>query len=377
MKDAFERLYRDMLEEEARLRRLAETQARGLVQVLQEVATRVAPDMVDALQKQTPDAWSSLSPDVWRAFFARVRWERDGWGQGNGHRLERLRQLEAEVATLRAEVARLQEENARLQAAVARAPAEEERPDDAPAQGTVTLPPLPKRPPRAFQAFLSAQAWEREMLALGLMGVTGYAMRVAIAQALGERLGVNWRSGSVKRIFQRLADNGLLEEAIFDVGGRQVALVRLTERGRALLQAWGVRAVENEWERLERLHGGEAQGKHAALVVAFAYNARRFGYETEICPPVEGPARPDIALHRAGETVYVEVEAESGEPERRMRKWRHLADLQGFVALAADTPETRTRLVTEAKAAKTHGKATDVITLMTRDSQEDLWLEEW
>ncbi len=372
MSDPFERMYRDMLEEEARLRRLAEEQARGLAAVLREVATRLDPERVDALQRENPAALRSLSPQVWRAFFTSLRPNgRSGRAWGSDPGTARVRELEGEVAALRAEVERLRQENARLQEQVRRGKKDGERPGKG-----VSLPPLPSRPPRGFESYLG-KAWQREMTALGVMAVTGYAMRVAVAQALGDVLGINWRSGSVKRLFRRLVENGLIEETHFDVGGRQVALVRLTERGKALLQAWGVRAAENEWERLERLHGGEAQGKHAALVVAFAHNARQFGYETEVCPPVKGPAEPDVALRRDGRTLYVEVEAASGTDERRMKKWRNLADLQGFVALAADTAETRTQLVAEAKAAKTHGKATDVITLMTRESQDDIWLEEW
>ena len=91
---------------------------------------------------------------------------------------------------------------------------------------------------------------------------------------------------------------------------------------------------------------------------------------SEACPTVEGDWQPDVAITENNETIYVEVEAESGDTERRMRKWKRLAELQGSIALCALTPEQRQRLVSEASAVCPQGKATDLNTLFKQDA---LW----
>ena len=125
-----------------------------------------------------------------------------------------------------------------------------------------------------------------------------------------------------------------------------------------------------------RLHGGEDQQGHALLVLLFAWQARKRGWDVAVCPPVNGPAKPDVLIEKGGESIYVEVEGESGTPERRMRKWRNMVDLQGFVALVAPDEGTRRRLAQEAKAASRRGMATDIKYLLDH-LEAPLWADTW
>jgi hypothetical protein len=145
------------------------------------------------------------------------------------------------------------------------------------------------------------------------------------------------------------------------------------------LRACGVQPVSSEWDRLLATHGGSAQTAHAGLVCTFTYHARRRGYATTVCPEVIGPAAPDAHVSRNDESLYVEVEDESGSSERRMRKWRNQAALQGRAALVAVTPAARTNLVNEACAAGVeHGVASDLQTLIeTQEIGGPLWVVEW
>ena len=262
------------------------------------------------------------------------------------------------------------------------------------AQGTdVHLPPMPALAPGRFADQL--RNWPRESLALVALGVTGWSMRFAIAELMSAKLGdVQPNAGSLRRVFANLARRGFwiedkvvvngvhrTEEADQRTPGMQTTLilVRLTELGRDVLRACGVQPVSSEWDRLLAAHGGSAQTAHAGLVCTFTYHARRRGYATTVCPEVIGPAAPDAHVSRNDESLYVEVEDESGSSERRMRKWRNQAALQGRAALVAVTPAARTNLVNEACAAGVeHGVASDLQTLIeTQEIGGPLWVVEW
>ena len=243
------------------------------------------------------------------------------------------------------------------------------------------LPPaalsLPAAPPSRFASLF--RTWERDGLVLALLASTGWSLRHAIDEALAERVGIAVGSGSTKRVFNRLEKSGLITQPVYDLGNLQAAILLLTEKGSSVAKAIGFDPVPSEWTVLMREHGGDQQAKHAALCCTFAYQARKRGWTLQFCPTVEGPAKPDALIDTDDTSIYVEVEAESGEPERRMRKWRNLADLQGFVALCANTASVRERLVAEARAAARHGMATDVASLIqrTRNDDDELWVERW
>jgi len=222
-------------------------------------------------------------------------------------------------------------------------------------------------------------------------------MRYALAELMSARLGgVRPNAGSLRRLFDNLAQGGFWHEQKLAVRGLQrpaagddlpptgreettLILVRLTDLGREVLQACGVEPIPAEWDRLRTAHGGSAQTAHAGLVCTFTYHARRRGYTTSVCPEVAGLAAPDVQVTRSEGSLYVEVEDESGSSERRLHKWRNQAALQGYVALAAVTPLARTNLINEARAAgAAHGVATDLQTLVaTQETGGPLWLVEW
>jgi hypothetical protein len=108
--------------------------------------------------------------------------------------------------------------------------------------------------------------------------------------------------------------------------------------------------VESEWERLMRLHQGEDQPKHAALVIAAAFNAEQYlaGCTTLICPPSPWPrTAPDLYIEWAGKRLYVECErtAQRKAASEASQRWQLQVAYQGAVAIVADTEKSRRLLV--------------------------------
>lgn len=351
--------YAQLLEEERKLRNIAEGKVRELYALLEELAVLLAAEEVEKIRREKRGYFSELSVSEWRKFFLDVI-SRDGHGWG----AKRNTDIE-ELERLRREIKRLQEENERLKKAKV-----EENTVKVTCQAPIHE--LPVRPPAAYASLFAD--WRREGAALGILAQTGWSMRLAIAEELGKRFGISARAGSLKRMFVRLKKNGLIDEHQESIAGTKVACVCLTEKAKNIMRECGMEVVESEWERLMRLH--EGQKKHAAMVCVFTYHARRYGYTTEVCPDAFESFRPDVRLENGTGSILVEVEDESGEAERRMKKWRNQLEKQGFAAICATTPEIRQRLVAEAKAAGArHGKATDIKTLIA--DSKDLWCEEW
>jgi hypothetical protein len=249
----------------------------------------------------------------------------------------------------------------------------------------VEVPNLPlKAPGKYADLFRRPEDWQKKALALAILGLTGWSLRLALADAIADRgVATSAMSGSWKTIYNELESAGLWEQRTVEPGNgltAHIQVVTLTELGRKVLRTVGIQPVASEWDRLIAEHGGEAQAKHAGLVVAFTYHARLRSFATEICPPVAPPAEPDVALVRGDERIYVEVEAGSGEPERLMQKWRNQAGLQGFVAFCSTAPETRKALAQDARHAIGKGMATDLATLINWAGAEDyasFWAEGW
>lgn len=226
-----------------------------------------------------------------------------------------------------------------------------------------------QRAPRHLEITRLPRAWLEYRL-LALLALSGWSMRWALVEAEAAVRGIQPNSGTFKRCVQQLADAGLWETAVVQTVGTY-ALVRLTQRGQDLLRALGMKPVASEWERLECLHRGdaEAQAKHTAAVCVFAYHARKRGYETLVCPPLDDAhAEPDLLLQRGNHRLYVEVQRRGGDPWRRAAKWWNLVRLQGKVALCAMTPDAAQRLVTELRRCDIeHYLITDLHTLHRQD----------
>ena len=379
------------------------------------LATRILPGKVDQRLSENPFAFANMTPDGWREFFQDIA-DNTHFLHGSAHSLhlelqrenERLRQqlaaAEIQIAQLKAERDWLQQQNA---------PAElpQEAPGGAKDTTSDTLPPasidedhqpetsseeppfrFPEAYPRQYQALFTHQQetkWRREVAAIAILAGLGYSaetsLRWEIVQyvqqtpaAQGKQVLTNPDSGSIKRLIASLEENKLIERIPVNVGQSRIIILRLTELGRNVARAMGVPIVESEWERLMRLHGGERQQKHAAMVCLFTAYARRRGWRTEVCPEVEPPADPDVLIEKDDERIYVEVEAGSGTVERRMRKWRNQRNLQGFVAICAPNEKTRRELVQEARGNTKRGMATDLIWLRGKPREDNaLWAETW
>lgn len=106
------------------------------------------------------------------------------------------------------------------------------------------------------------------------------------------------------------------------------------------------------------------------------------GWEVEVLPQVEGVARPDLAISRGEERVYVEVETGTRLHEANT-KWRLNAELNGGkVALVARNVEERQVLVADCRHVASHGMASDVETLILSrfgevGANDPLWAEVW
>jgi hypothetical protein len=451
---AFERAARQIAEEERRLRVVAESQLREYVRLVVEFAGLLLADELDQRTRADPHFVSRATPETWRSLLQGVRQGAASRSRGAHGRLasgngdgwtteappaEASDHWHVEAEHLQTEVARLQAENRLLRALVrpahepaTAAPAEPEmaagarvgevdqltsgetrqraesadRPVatapaavDAPTGRTavvpilgladVHLPPLPAVAPGRFADQL--QTWPRQALALAALGITGWSMRLAIADLMSANLStVKADAGSLRRAFQVLARRQFWIEQKVTVAGvhkpdlaeaddTTLILVRLAPLGHEVLRACGIAPVPSEWDLLLASHGGAAQTAHAGLVCAFTYHARLRGWATAVCPPADGPSQPDVLLRRDGADLCVEVEGESGEAERRMVKWQRQIERQGRVAVAAVTAEMRLRLVAEAQAAGAeHGLATDLQTLFdTQKSRGPLWASEW
>jgi len=378
--DAFDRAFFSLLQAERSHRHSLQAEVATLRALLLEAVMSLSSALVDERIAADPRFLHTLDEAGWRELLAEAR------RRGQMQRLARSNpKLMAEHRRLLQAHDRLQAERDALQARIETLEAEMNdlrrqllaaqaaRPE-ALLPGNVQLPALPEDPPPAFASLFPGNLWERGRQLLALLALTGWSYQRAPLDELARLLGVSEGAGSLKRLLNRLADAGLVIKATVPASPSRIALARLSDEGRKLVETLGLPLVESEWDRLLRLHGGERQQGHAALVCLFAWHARRRGHATQVCPHVDGHAEPDILLTKDDEQIYVEVEAESGSVERRMRKWRNQAALQGYVALAAPTPELRQRLAREAHAASKNGLATDMTSLRM---SEELWIQKW
>ncbi len=221
------------------------------------------------------------------------------------------------------------------------------------------------------------QPWTEYRL-LAALALSGWSFRYGLAHADAMSKETNPNGGQTKRAFRQLTSAGLWEEQRVRITVNAV-LVRLTPLGHSLLTEVGLTPVESEWERIERLHRGDTsrQLRHTAAICAFAYHARKRGYDTQVCPEVDGSAEPDILLTNGDEMLYVEVQRQGGERWRRAAKWRNLLRLQDEVILCTATPQQAIRYAAEAQSiGADRGRITDLATLL-REEPDDLFTHQW
>ena len=179
------------------------------------------------------------------------------------------------------------------------------------------------------------QAWPREALALAILGVTGWSMRLAVAEQMSAVLGsVKANAGSLRRTYGVLAKRGYWIEHKVTLAGVHtpvpdaddaeaeaapaggpaedtiLVLVHLGDLGRDLLRACGIQPGPSEWELLAAAHGSQVGASFAGLVCAFTYHARLRGYATALAAPVDGSA-PGAGRGQAGPAVLVRKDDET------------------------------------------------------------------
>ncbi len=423
------RAQNDLLTAERSLRSQVELNVRDLRQLLLELAVRFDGQRLEALRRDDPSAPSHWSPADWRSFFSAIQFEVGGWENQKDLRAER--ELRQQVEGMRAQIQTLtgQLEDARLalaekEAAFAGAvvgatrhhTAKKSETANTKEKSPTTLlkelpegvtPPtsslvadvksivatLPKEPPAAFSKVISGggrrggdrtRAFQRYWMVLRLLGHWRLSARMEAEDVMALALGVSSGSGSLRRVFEDLAEANLLTTETISLSAPRTALklYRLNEEGRKLHRAlFGQDAQESEWERLNRMHEGERFKEHTLAVLAFATHARKRGWSVQVLPEMSDTnAEPDLWITRGEESYYVEVELQSKE---RPPKWRNLSEVNnGKVALCAATTDKRARLVGDCKLDHLSGLATDLETLVqekysTIGEETSLWVETW
>jgi len=255
----------------------------------------------------------------------------------------------------------------------------------------VVLRTTPSRPPAGFSALDGggrmggdrARVFPRYWAVLYLIGHFGLAATMEIEQATADVFGVSPGAGSLRRVLNDLMEAGIIQPEVLEIAAPKTALrvARLTESGVTLYRRlFSEQPVENDWQRLLRLHEGETYPEHTLAVLAFTMHARRRGWATRVLPDMDGSraARPDCQVAK-DKACFVEVELSRKE---HTAKWRNLAGLNdGVVALCAGTRAERERLVGDCKLLNLHGVATDLETLIQTKfktaADTPLWSESW
>ncbi len=383
-KGILDRGLQDILQAERELRQIAEGEVSALRQELVKLAYKLAGAELEDIRRKDPNAPGSWSAARWGRFFTDQLKSTPGWTKPE-ILAERLATLQAERQglvkdndELRGQLVVVMEELERFQSlgvdAIA-AEAEVKAPT-----ASLKWPDIPTKPPARFAPMLSrGDRWKREALVLNMMAIKGWSLRLEVLEALGAMVNVAPRSGSLKRLIDKgLATNGLVESQVLTMYLSQpskLAVLRLTDEGRELCRLLGWEPVESDWEKLIRYHNGDEQEAHTAAVLSFAFHARKRGWNAEAVPDTgNGKAQPDAAVEKDAEKVFVEVELGQDKP----KKWRNLAEMQGFVAICAATYEKRERLVGECKLDKIQGRATDIESLIrASEPPGPLWVDHW
>ena len=396
----YQRSLNDLLEAERARRQAIEADRARLVQLLTGLAQRHDGQRLEELRRQDPGTPEHWSADEWTAFFANqtadtLSWGANGNGRGdNGRRkIEPLHQAREQECGGEREI---KHDFQSLDSPVIQAPLHHTTPapmlpSTQSPQHPVSLSAFtPPNPPLKFKGLLSNHGlsglrWRRGAMMLYLMASRGINAHLEMDFFVAEREGLSYRTNSTKKPLENLAAAGLViaETLRMEVGDFRTALklARLTDEGRLLCQALDWPVAESDWERLIRLHQGLRQTQHTLAVLYFAILARVRGWTTEVMPEVEGGAAPDILVAKGDERCYVEVELGARGSEKQTAKWKHLADLQGKVALCAPNVKIRERLVADCRLAKLSGVATDLATLVAKPyheaQAEPLWFKDW
>ncbi len=409
----------DLLQAERDLRQKSEDAIRAMRQVLVETANRFDGTRLESLRRDNPSVPANWGALDWKKFFDEVPLPSQGWVNKTvvAPDTQTQRKLQKQITDLQAALELERAKMVVVETPASSVPTETVNPANPdqilPAADAVeSIPPnatpaltvmvadakkmlanFPQKIPAVFSAVLSggertggdlARVFQRYWLILFLIGRWRLAASMELEETLAGVVGVSAGSGSMRRVLLDMEEaNVLVNEIIFLKSPRTaLKLYQLSAEGEKLYQAlFQVKAFENDWSRLIRLHEGARFPEHTMAVIAFTMHARKRGWATQVLPEVKGTKSvPDVWIMRGKEKLYVEVEL--GDKER-VSKWRNQAGLnEGCVALCAATQKTRARLVGDCKLDKLAGMATDLETLVRNkfkelNSASPLWLEDW
>ncbi|WP_152965513.1 hypothetical protein [Thermanaerothrix daxensis] len=220
------------------------------------------------------------------------------------------------------------------------------------------------------------ELWRRMETAVQIL-----AEGVCLRAELQYRMGIY--GGAIQRLLDILLEQDLIEQRFFGSGQTRYAVLRLTDRGMVFAAELGCPICPSEWDILVQRHNAEEHPKHAFAILLFAFQARRRGWQVEVCPQVDNPlVEPDVLVEKDGERIYVEVETLRNPRKRRdgadntwVRKWNNQYAFQRQVAVCTLTPKRMQGILRYLKAYFP-GVATELTTL-AKHPESDLWLERW
>lgn len=412
------RMLDDMLAAERAFRNQAEAKSRALAGVLTEMAYRLAGEKLEEMRQKDPLTPQSWKPEDWRAFFLTIQLASpEGWGGSplpiaNGQQAE-IAKWQAKAAALERELVRLREQLPQQQPSLALPREAVERVEKKAAKQEAVAAPLPDALPYgpllpdlvALQALPDVPALYADRLkADGSMSkheadlnlrrralvlrclAAGLSVSVEVSRLVGALTNVDPRSGGIRRVWDSLEKHRLIVKKTLSLTYRtnsptRLVVARLSEDGKHLVRNWGWEVLENDWERLNRLHEGEKQEAHTLSILLLAASARLRGWSVSILPEVPAPAAPDLLVEKEGSAWYVEVETGTRE-QAQNAKWRMNADLNGGkVALLARNCEERQVLINDCRTVAAHGVASDIETLIADRLHlpvtSPLWNEIW
>lgn len=412
----YERSISDILESERQIRAVLEDEHRKLIAVLERLAKQHHGRHFEEYRRTNPTGAQYWTAQDWEKFFLSAprgiqiqpaaSWTSVS-SNGNGHKAI---QLEREVQRLRSENNRLKAENTehlqkrpqtegrRSRSAPPKKVVREKSSPRSSGQAIVAAPEsVPASPLAGFKTpmlplkysqleseFGSIQ-WRRALMILYLLATYGINSHVEIDRHIAPVEGLVFRSNSTKKPVRKLAEIGLTVMETIKIDrdpemGFAIWVLRLTDSGRELCQAFGWQPVESEWERMIRLHQGDRLKEHTLAVLYFALLARARGYDVAVMPDTQaGNTSPDVRITRNGKSHLVEIELGKRDVSA---KWRNMKTAQGYVAICALYPAGRDRLVKDCKLAKIPGMAADLETLKAvkiyeTTASDPLWLEQW
>jgi len=220
------------------------------------------------------------------------------------------------------------------------------------------------------------ELWERVQTAVQIL-----AQGVCLQTELQYRMQLS--GGAIDRLIKALLEQEFVEQIFFGNGKTRYAVLRLTDKGIVFAFELGCAVRKSEWDILAERHNAEVHRQHAFAILLFAFQARRRGWQVQVCPKVDSPlVEPDVLVEKGGERVYVEVEVLRNPRKRRdgadntwVRKWYNQYHFQGRVAVCTLTPKRMQGIVRYLKP-RWRGMATELTTL-AKNPYSDLWLERW